>query len=186
MIYGYCRATTKKQLESGAIAVQKQEIKNRYYEAVFYEESSIDINNLEVYGELVDIMKEGDVFAVSSMDRFSKSIEDACEKIDRLREKNIAVHIINIGKIDDSILGNIIYDTIKAMRDFNNSVLVERIQNGKSRAKQMDGFREGRPKKYKDEEIKNALELLNKYSYKKVEEITGISKSTLIRAKKNS
>lgn len=40
----------------------------------------------------------------------------------------------------------------------------------------------GRPKNYTKEQINSALELLETHSYNKVSNITGISKSTLIRA----
>ena len=55
---------------------------------------------------------------------------------------------------------------------------------GKAIAKQNPDFREGRPKKYSRKQIEHALELLESNSYKQVEDLTGISKSTLIRAKK--
>ena len=55
---------------------------------------------------------------------------------------------------------------------------------GKAIAKQNPDFREGRPKKYSRKQIEHALELLDNNSYKQVEDLTGISKSTLIRAKK--
>ena len=55
---------------------------------------------------------------------------------------------------------------------------------GKAIAKQNPDFREGRPKKYSRKQIEHALELLDSNSYKQVEDLTGISKSTLIRAKK--
>ena len=55
---------------------------------------------------------------------------------------------------------------------------------GKAIAKQNPDFREGRPKKYSRKQIEHALELLESNSYKQVEDMTGISKSTLIRAKK--
>lgn len=63
-------------------------------------------------------------------------------------------------------------------------MIVERTQEGKAIARQREDFREGRPPKYGKKQIAHALELLNVYSYKQVEEVTGISKSTLIRAKK--
>jgi len=46
------------------------------------------------------------------------------------------------------------------------------------------GYKEGRPKKYSAKQINHALQLLETHSYKGVRKITGISKSTLIRAKK--
>ncbi|MED1472738.1 recombinase family protein, partial [Bacillus salipaludis] len=64
------------------------------------------------------------------------------------------------------------------------NMIVERTQEGKALAKQREDFREGRPKKFKKTQIEYALKLLETNSYKQVEAITGISKSTLIRAKK--
>jgi DNA invertase Pin-like site-specific DNA recombinase len=59
---------------------------------------------------------------------------------------------------------------------------VERTQEGKAIAKQKPDFKEGRPKKYGRMQIEHALQLLENNSYKQVESMTGISKSTLIRA----
>lgn len=44
-----------------------------------------------------------------------------------------------------------------------------------------DGFKEGRPKKYTDTQLKMAIGLLKDHSYTEVEKMTKISKSTLIR-----
>ena len=60
----------------------------------------------------------------------------------------------------------------------------ERCREGKEIAKQRPDFREGRPKVYRREQINHALALLKDNSYTEVEKLTGISKSTLIRAKK--
>ncbi|KIL48185.1 putative site-specific recombinase [Jeotgalibacillus soli] len=63
---------------------------------------------------------------------------------------------------------------------------VERTQEGKILAKQKPDFREGRPKKFSRKQINHALSLLEKHSYKQVEDMNGISVSTLVRAKKES
>ncbi len=55
---------------------------------------------------------------------------------------------------------------------------------GKAIAKQNPDFKEGRPKKYSKKQVEHAIGLLDNHSYKQVEDLTGISKSTLIRAKK--
>ena len=64
-------------------------------------------------------------------------------------------------------------------------MIVERTQEGKAIAKTKEGFKEGRPKKHTKEQLDHALAMLtinggNK-SYKEVERLLGISKSTLIR-----
>ena len=47
-------------------------------------------------------------------------------------------------------------------------------------------FKEGRPKKFSKQQINLGLKLLEEYSYKQVEEMTGISISTLARAKRTA
>ena len=58
-------------------------------------------------------------------------------------------------------------------------------QTGKMVARQNPNFKDGRPKKYTPIQIEHALSLLSSgKSYKEVEAITGISKSTMIREKR--
>ena len=71
-----------------------------------------------------------------------------------------------------------------AFAEFERDMIIERTTEGKAIAKQNPDFREGRPKKYKKAQIEHALELLENNSYAQVEQLTGISKSTLIRAKR--
>ena len=69
--------------------------------------------------------------------------------------------------------------------EYERGMIVERTQTGKVVARQDPNFREGRPKKYTATQIRHAMELLDSgKSYKQVEAMTGISKSTLIRARR--
>ena len=54
-------------------------------------------------------------------------------------------------------------------------------KEGKELAKYKPDFREGRPKKFNQQQINLAMNLLKNHSYKEVEKMTGISKSTLTR-----
>ena len=70
-------------------------------------------------------------------------------------------------------------------------MIVDRTQEGKAiakeRAKQKgEKFVEGRPEKFSSMQLDNALQLLDKHSYSEVVKLTGISKSTLIRAKRKA
>ena len=63
-------------------------------------------------------------------------------------------------------------------------MIVERTQTGKSVARQNPDFKDGRPRKFTDAQIALALDLLAAgKSYGQVQKMTGISKSTLVRAK---
>ncbi len=186
MIYGYCRATTSKQIELGYLEEQEDLIKDRYYESIIFKESSLDMNVKPEFDRIISLLNPKDILVVTQLDRFATSIGDAVDIIASIRAKEASIHVLNIGLIDFSVLGNVLFNTLCGVNNFDKALLVERIQSGKNKAKKTSGFKEGRPKKFTQEQIYEALEMLNSYSYKKVEELTGISKSTLIRAKKDA
>lgn len=57
-------------------------------------------------------------------------------------------------------------------------------KEGKELAKYKPDFREEQPKKFNEQQIYLAMNLLKNYSYKEVEKMTSISKSTLTRNKR--
>ena len=72
-----------------------------------------------------------------------------------------------------------------AFAEYERGMIVKRTQTGKAVARQNPNFREGRPKKYNDSQLAFALDLLkNGKTYNEVKMLTGISKSTLIRARR--
>ena len=99
--------------------------------------------------------------------------------------KGIKIHILNMGLIEDTPMGRLIVTNLLAFAEFERAMIIERTQSGKAIAKTKDGFKEGRPNKYTKKQINNALSMLNvnggSCSYTEVEELLGISKSTLIR-----
>lgn len=91
-----------------------------------------------------------------------------------------------MGIVEDTPTGRLIFNIMSSFAEFERDMIVERTQEGKAIAKQRDDFREGRPNKYSKKQLEHALKLLETHSYKEVEETTGISKSTLIRAKRKA
>ncbi|SPT64657.1 DNA-invertase hin [Aerococcus viridans] len=89
-----------------------------------------------------------------------------------------------MGKIENTPTGRLIFTIFSAFADFERDLIVERTQEGKEIARNNPNFKDGRPIKYSKQQIQHALSLLNTYSYNQVQEMTGISKSTLWRYKK--
>jgi hypothetical protein len=105
--------------------------------------------------------------------------------------KNVNIHhVVPLSLGGNNVITNMVLLCEKCHglihgEDFMNFRRLQR--EGKKRAKQRPDFREGRPPKFSEEQIKYALSLVDKgLSYKQVSEITGMSKSTLIRAKRKS
>ena len=136
------------------------------------------------FDKLMDKIQKGDTLIVTKLDRFARSMTQGSELVSDLVEKGIKVYILNIGVMDNTPSSKLIRNVFFAFAEFERDMIVERTMEGKVIAKQNPDFREGRPKKYSRKQIEHALELLESNSYKQVEDMTGISKSTLIRAKK--
>lgn len=128
-------------------------------------------------------LKEGDTLVITKLDRFARSTRDAIEIVTELFDKGVKVHILNMGLVENTPTGRLIFNVMSAFAEFERDMIVERTQEGKAIAKQREDFREGRPNKFTKKQIEHALGLLATNSYKEVENMTGISKSTLIRAK---
>ena len=64
------------------------------------------------------------------------------------------------------------------------TAVVSVSDNGGSTLRLRKDFKEGRPKKYSTEELEMAVALLSQHSYSEVVSLTGISKSTIVRARK--
>lgn len=183
MIYGYCRVSTKGQLEGNSIEDQTKAIKEKYESAEIIIESFSGVKERPIFNELLEKLSSGDLLVVTKLDRFCRSTKEGLQHIDKLRSKGVNIHILNMGLIEDTAMGRLIITNLLAYAEFERSMIIERTQSGKAIAKQRDDFREGRPRKFGKEQIEHALELLENNSYKQVERLTGISKSTLIRAK---
>ena len=119
------------------------------------------------------------------MDRIARSLRQGIDLIDSLVEKGVAVNVLNMGKIDDTPTGKLIRNVMLSFAEFERDMIMQRTAEGKAIAKQQPGYKEGRKEKYSKAQIDHAMRLLEgSNSYRQVAEMTGISKSTLIRKKK--
>ena len=185
MIYGYARVSTAAQskdgnsLEDQVAALEKSGCQKIITEA--FTGKTMDRPKLQ---SLLHQLQEGDTLVVCKLDRFARTAIEGVETIRHLFHQGVKVHILNMGMIENTLTGNLILTVLLAFAEFERGQIVERTQAGKAIAKQQPGYREGRPKKYRSSQIEHALELLNSgKTYKQVEQLTGISKSTLVRAK---
>jgi DNA invertase Pin-like site-specific DNA recombinase len=180
MKYGYARVSTVSQdLES-----QLQSLEKEGCDKVYSEKFTGTKADRPQFQELLSILKEGDTLVVTKLDRFARSTIDGIQTVKELFEKGVKVHVLNMGLVEDTPTGRLIFNIMSSFAEFERDMIVERTQEGKAIAKQREDFREGRPNKFSKKQVDHALGLLETHSYKQVEDMTGISKSTLIRAKK--
>lgn len=189
MEYGYIRVSSKSQAENHSLAEQEQTIIEKYPSAVIHKEvftAAKDINNRVVFNDLISRLTDGDLLIVCKMDRFCRNVREGLCIIDNLLAKGVTVHILNLGVIDNTPIGRLLYTVLLAFAEFERNMIVERTQAGRDLARQKDDYIEGRPKKFSRTQIELAMQLLENHSYKQVSSMTGISKSTLQREKKKT
>jgi len=185
MFYGYCRVSTRSQFDNNSFEQQEQEILSKYpYTKIFKEQFTGTTTHRPILECIIDLLESGDTLVVTKLDRLARTTIEGVELIQMLFDKGVSVHVLNVGLLENTSMGKFFITTLLAVAELERNQIVERTQAGKMIAKQNPNFAEGRPKKYTDAQLQHALKLKETMSYKQVFELTGISKSTLIRARK--
>lgn len=186
MIYGYIRVSTKLQATDGnSLENQKQKLIDAGATEIFSDTFTGVKSDRPQLNLLIQKLKEGDTLVVTKLDRIARSMTQGSELVNQLLERGIRVNILNIGTMDNTPTSKLIRNIFFSFAEFERDMIVERTQEGKAIARTKAGFKEGRPKKYTQSQLNHAIELLDGYSYKEVEQMTRISKSTLVREKRN-
>ena len=186
MIYGYCRVSSKGQLDNNSFEQQETEILNKYENAVIIKEQFTGTTtDRPKFNQLIDSLQENDILVVSKLDRLARNTVEGIEIVEKLFKKGVSVHVLNVGLLEDTTMGRFFLTTLLAVAEMERNTIIERTQNGKAIAKSKPGFKEGRPQKYTQKQLDNALSMLSvnggNKSYNEVAELLEISKSTLIR-----
>lgn len=184
-MYGYGRVSSKGQALYGyGLEVQESMLKEAGATKVYKDVFTGTKKNRPELDKLLLELKAGDTLIVCKLDRLGRTASDCVNLVTDLVCRGITVNILNMGIVNLSPMGRLMLNVMAGFAEFERDMIVERFAEGKAIAKQDPSYKEGRKKKYTKKKIEGALELLKTHSFRQVEEITGISKSTLIRAKK--
>ena len=186
VIYGYARVSTAAQCRDGnSLDDQIAALEKYGCQEIIEEAFSGKTMERPKFQRLLDRLQEGDTLVVCKLDRFARTAIEGVQVVRELFERGIRVHILNMGLVENTLTGNLILTVMLAFAEYERGTIVERTQTGKAVARQDPNFKDGRPKKFKPEQIALALSLLEQgKTYRQITTMTGISKSTLIRAKR--
>lgn len=186
MIYGYARVSTRKQVEGNSLEEQVNRLRQEGCAQIVTEQFTGSSCDRPEFQQLLNRLQIGDKLIITKLDRFARNVTEGIDVVRQLFAKGVTVHVLNVGLLEDTAMGNFFLTTLLAVAELERSMIIERTQAGKEIAKTKDGFKDGRPAKFTAHQISHALQLLSEHSYTEVETMTGISKSTLIRAKKTA
>lgn len=157
---GYARVSSKGQ-ELNGNSLEDQ--KNKLIEAGCVEEDIV----LETYTgtkmdrpkftKLLDELERGDTLVVCKLDRFARTVREGLEVVEELKNRGVKVHILNMGLIEDTPMGNLILTVMLAFAQFERDTIVERTQAGKVVAREREDYTEGRPRREIPDEFAELL-----------------------------
>ena len=182
MIYGYARVSTKKQLDGNGLEVQEKALLDAGADTVVKEQYTGTTMQRPKLDALLAQLESGDTLMAAKLDRIARTAAEGAAVIRSLQERGVAVHILNIGILDNSTTGRLMMNVLLAFAEFERDMIVERTQAGREIARTHAGYREGRrplPQARKDAAV---AMIRNGHSYKEACEATGLSRSTVLRA----
>ena len=164
MIYGYIRVSTVKQANEGnSLEGQtKLLLENGVSKENIYQDAYTGTKaDRPQFNKLLNELKEGDTLVVTKLDRFARSMIEGSKIVNDLIEKGVKVNVLNIGLMDNTPASKLIRNIFFSFAEFERDMIVERTLEGK--------------------QIK-----MENHSYNEVANMTGISRRTLIRYKKEN
>lgn len=186
MVYGYARVSTIGQATNGnSLEAQREQLIAAGAQEIYADSFTGTKMDRPELSKLLEKIEDGDTLIVTKLDRFARSVGQASELITDLLNRGITVNVLAIGILSNDSVNTLLRNVLLSFAQFERDMIVQRTQEGKAIRRATDpNYREGRKPKYDKARLLHAIELLNTHSYKQVEELTGISKSTIIRYKR--
>ena len=184
MVYGYARVSTTGQARDGnSLEAQVNTLRQAGAERIYRDVFSGKTKRRPQLDRLLKVINYGDTLIITRLDRIARSLIQGVQLLETLSERGVVIEVLNMGTIDNTPTGKLIRNLMLSFSEFEHDMIVQRTQEGKAIARQNADFKDGRPKKFTRVQLDHALELLEANSYKQVARMTGISTTTLYRAK---
>lgn len=180
MKFGYARVSSLAQ----DLTVQIKELEKEECSVIYEEKFTGTKMDRPEFNQLVEVLQEGDTLVVTKLDRLARNVTEGIEAIQGLFKKNVKVHVLNVGLLENTTMGSFFLNMMLAVAEMERNMIVERTQEGKAIARQKPGWREGRKKKFKRAHIDSALKMKEdeNLTWSQIEEKTNIGRRTLQRA----
>jgi DNA invertase Pin-like site-specific DNA recombinase len=94
VIVGYARTSTLEQV--AGFDAQLRELASVGAEKVFQEQVSSVVARAQLDAAL-DFVREGDIFAVTKLDRLARSVPHLLAITERLKSKSVTLRVLNLG-----------------------------------------------------------------------------------------
>ncbi|PGE40351.1 resolvase [Bacillus toyonensis] len=184
MILGYARVSTQEQ----NLARQLKQLNNYGCDYIFEEKTSGATTDRSELLRMLDNLCESDIVVVTDLTRISRSTQDLFKLIETIKGKGASIKSIKDTWLDttsENPYSTFLLTVMAGVNQLERDLIRMRQREGIELAKER-GVYKGRPKKYDDDNpnMEHALDLLanretNKFTVKKICEVTGVSRTVL-------
>lgn len=180
MLVGYARVSTDKQILDRQIDELIEAGVNPEY--IYQESISGRKRERPELNNMIKALRKGDTVVVTELTRISRSTKDLLNLVDKIEKKGASIKSLKETWLDTSTAhGQLIFTIMAGLSQFEADLTKERVRSGIASARAR-GRMGGRPK-VNEESINNAIKLYDskEFSLIQIEQLTGISKTTLYR-----
>ena len=131
MIYGYARVSAKTQLKGNSLDEQRAELKRNGCEVIVEEQFTGKTTARPKFENLIKILRADDTLVVCKLDRFARNVTEGIATIKYLFNKGIKVHVLNVGLLENTAMGNFFITTLLAVAELERCMILERTASGK-------------------------------------------------------
>lgn len=154
---GYGRVSTKGQQRDGnSLEDQRSKLEDAGCDEIILEAYTGTKMDRPKFTKLLEELEPGDTLVVTKLDRFARTASEGSALVKELLERGIAVHILNMGLIENTPTGRLILNVLLSFAEFERDMIVERTSEGKALARATNpDYKEGR----------KALEIPREFEY---------------------
>ncbi|MBO6350059.1 recombinase family protein [Enterococcus casseliflavus] len=155
--YGYARVSTTNQFKNDTYLTQIEKLKNEGIseENIYFDnysgKSAKDRIQLNI---LINLVENGDTIVITKLDRLARNTADALELAEKLHKKGVKLHILNMGLLDNTSMGRLMFTMFSAFAEFERDLIAERMREGKEYKRKHDpDFKDGRKSKLNTKQL---------------------------------
>ena len=177
MIIGYARTSTAQQ--NYGLEHQVELLEGAGAEKIFKEQVS-SVAERPQFTKAIDHARDGDVFIVTTLSRFARSISDLWKNIGVLEDKGVSVQILDMNLDTGTPTGKLMLNLLGSVAQFERELLLERQAIGIQKAKANGKFKGRMPTARKKAKKIQALHA-DGFSPKEIAKELGIGVASVYR-----
>ena len=106
MKYGYIRVSTRGQAKDGnSLEAQERAVREAGAEKIYADSFTGTKTHRPEMNKLLEVIRAGDTLVITKIDRIARTATEGFELVQFLLKREVAVHVLNMGLIDQSPTG---------------------------------------------------------------------------------